>query len=126
MMQKTARPAPEFVVAQPLSSRVELLAWLDEQAPTTLLRVPVELQVSVMGVSGAGLGFASDRLEVKVNDSALGESLADRAQEFCGDQPTCAMWVWGHWRNGTLAVTRAEGAIATGDRAAATHVFVAR
>ena len=125
-MIKSAQPKPEFEAAQVIASRAELSAWLGKQAPTTLLRVPVELQVSVMGVSGAAIGFGAERLEIKVNDSALGESLADRAQEFCGDAETCAMWVWGHWNDGTLRVTRAEGAIAAADRAAATHVFVAK
>lgn len=125
-MIKTARPAPEFVVAQALSPKSELLAWLGKQATSTLLRVPVELEVSVLGVSGAALGFGSDRLEVKINDSALGESLADHAQSWCGDQSTCAMWVWATWQDGTLRVTRAEGPIAAADRAGATHLFVAR
>jgi hypothetical protein len=125
-MNKTARPAPEFAVAQALSPKSELLAWLGAQAATTLLRVPVELEVSVLGVSGAAIGFGGDRLEVKINDSALGESLADRAEMWCSGQRTCAMWVWATWHDGTLRVTRAEAAIAAADRAAATHLFVAR
>lgn len=125
-MIKTARPAPEFVVAQALSPRAELLAWLDSQAATTLLRVPVELEVSVLGVGGAALGFGDDRLEVKINDSALGESLADHAQSWCSDQRTCAMWVWATWNDGILRVTKAEGPIAAADRAGATHLFIAR
>ncbi len=125
-MHKTERPEPEFEVAQALSSQTEVLAWLGTRSPSTLLRAPVELTVSVLGVTGAALGFAADRLAIKVNDSALGESLADRAQEFCGDAPTCAMWVWGHWNDGTLRVIRAEGAIAPAERATATHLFVAK
>lgn len=125
-MNKTASPAPQFVVAQALSPKAELRVWLDTQAATTLLRVPVELDVSVLGVSGASLGFGSDRLQVKVNDSALGESLADHARSWCPDQNTCAMWVWANWKDGTLRVTKAESAIAAKDRAAATHLLVAK
>lgn len=125
-MIKSPRPAPEFMPAQPIAATADLSAWLGQQSPTTLLRVPVELQVSVMGVEGARIGFGADRLAIKVNDSALGESLADRASQFCGDAETCAMWLQGNWIDGTLRVTRAEGAIAPGDRAGATHVLVAR
>ena len=125
-MIKSPRPAPEFEPAQPVAVKAELAAWLGKQAADTLLRVPVELKVSVMGVEGAAIGFGADRLAVKLNDSALGESLADRAQQFCGDAETCAMWVWGNWIDGGLRVTRAEGAIAAADRAAATHVLVAK
>lgn len=125
-MNKTSFPTPEFVVAAAIGSKAELLAWLTRQSASTLLRVPLELEVSVLGITGASIGFASDRLQVKVNDSALGESLADRAHGWCGDQSTCAMWVWANWQDSTLRVTRAEGAIAPSDRAAATHVFVAK
>lgn len=125
-MIKSPRPTPEFEPAQPIAAKAELATWLGKQAADTLLRVPVELKVSVMGVEGATIGFGADRLAVKLNDSALGESLADRAAEFCGDAETCAMWVWGNWIDGGLRVTRAEGAIAAADRAAATHVLVAK
>lgn len=125
-MQKGPRPTPDIEAAQALSPTADVLAWLAQQAPTTLLRVPVELTVSVMGVSGASLGFAADRPAIKVNDSALGESLADRAAEFCGEAETCALWLWGNWKDGGLRVTKVEGAIAVADRAAATHVFVAK
>jgi hypothetical protein len=125
-MDKTASPKPEFVIAQPLTPSAALLAWLGKQPATALLRVPVELDVSVLGVRGAALGFASDRLQVKVNDSALGESLADHAQMWCAGQPSCAMWLWAHWTSDGLRVTKAEGPIAAADRPAATHLFVAR
>ena len=84
-MIKSPRPTPEFEPAQPIAAKAELATWLGKQAADTLLRVPVELKVSVMGVEGATIGFGADRLAVKLNDSALGESLADRAQQFCGE-----------------------------------------
>jgi hypothetical protein len=125
-MHKTAPPTPEFVVAHSLAPKAELAAWLAQQPATALLRVPVELDVSVLGVRGAALGFAADRLEVKVNDSALGESLADHAMGWCPGQDRCAMWVWANWKDGGLRVTRAEAAIPAGERVAATHLFVAK
>lgn len=44
-MNKTAHPTPELVIAQALSPKGELVAWLAKQAATTLLRVSVELEV---------------------------------------------------------------------------------
>jgi hypothetical protein len=125
-MDKSASPRPEFVVAQPLTPRAALFAWLGHQPATALLRVPVELDVSVLGVRGAALGFADDRPQVKINDSALGESLADHAQMWCAGQSSCAMWLWAHWTPDGLRVVKAEAPIAAADRAAATHLFVAR
>lgn len=125
-MDKTAPPTPTFEPAHALAPADELRAWLDGLDTATLVRLPVELSVSVLGVTGAVVGFGADPLAIDVDDSALGESLADRASQFCGDAETCAMWVWGHWRAGTLRVVRAEGAIAAGDRAAASQAFVAR
>jgi len=125
-MTKTALPRPEFVVAQALSPSADLLAWLARQPPTQLLRVPIDLDVSVLGARGAALGFAGDRAQVKINDSALGESLADHAQMWCANQKSCAMWVWANWLDGGLRVTKAEGPIAAADRGAATHIYVAK
>lgn len=123
-MNKTAQPDPAFERAQPTSPRDPLAAWL-ERVGDRLLRVPVELDVDVMGITGGSIGFGADRLAVKTNDSALGVSLADRAAELCGDDATtCAMWVHAHWKAGTLQIVKVEGAIE--DRAAATHVFVAK
>lgn len=125
-MHKSSGPAPAFEPAQAIASRAALETWLASQSSETLLRVPVELQVSVLGVGGAAVGFGADRLAVKLDEGALGESLADRAAMWCGEGPTCAMWLWGHWQDGTLRVVKAEGAIAAGDRRGATHVFVAK
>lgn len=125
-MNKRAQPTPEFAIAQPVSPSPDLLAWLDALPADTVLRVPVEVQISVLGIGGAKVGFGANPLEVKVNDSALGESLADRAQGWCGDHATCAMWVWATWRDRTLRVTNAESAIAAADRAHATHLYIAK
>lgn len=125
-MNKTALPKPEFVVARALLPKADLLAWLNQQPASVLLRVPVEIEFSVLGVSGALLGLEGDRLQVKVNDSALGESLADHAQGWCPDQSSCAMWVWANWKDGVLRVTRAEGAIRVRNDGMATHLFVAK
>lgn len=127
-MNKPTTSAPRLsVVAQALTPKTEALTWLSEaQAAGTQFRVPVEIAVSPLGVSGGSLGFGSDRIEVSLDDSALGIGLSDRARDWCGDSETCAMWLWATWKDGTLVVFRAEGAIAPADRGAATHIHVAK
>lgn len=118
---------PLFEVGEPLSPAVALRAWLDGQPPSTTYRLPVDLTVSVMGVTGAALGFSDDRLTVKIDDGALGESLADRAAGLCGeDVEQCALWLRGTWADGVLRVVKVEGRVADDERATATHALVAR
>lgn len=124
-MNKTPRPPPLFEVGPTLAPRAALVAWLDQQGPTAIVRVPVALTVSPLGVTAAAVGAGADQLALELDEGALGEGLADRAAEFCGDAPTCTMWLWGHWQAGTLRVIKAEGAVAADD-ASATHAFVAR
>ena len=126
-MKKTAYPTPRCTAeAQPLSPKSDALKWLSiAQAARTSFRVPLEITVSRLGVSGGSLGFADDRIEVKLNDSAMGMGLCDRAHHWCANKPTCAMWVWARWQDGTLIVTEAEQAIQPADRATATHIHIA-
>ena len=126
-MNKTSSRAPLLtVVAQALSPKADALKWLGQaQTAGTSFRVPVEINVSPLGLAGGSLGFADDRIAIKLDDSALGIGLADRAHDWCGDAPTCAMWVWATWQNGTLVVSKAEQAIQQADRATATHIHVA-
>lgn len=127
-MNKQAIPTPTLtVVAQALSPKADALKWLSAaQAAGTSFRVPLDLEVSVLGISGGSLGFGNDRITVELDDSALGIGLGDRARDWCGDAPTCAMWVWARWNDGMLIVSKAEGPIAEADRATATHIHVAK
>ena len=126
-MKKTTSPTTRCTaVAHPLSPKSDALKWLSTaQAARTSFRVPLEITVSRLGVAGGSLGFADDRIEVKLNDSAMGIGLCDRAHHWCANKPTCAMWVWARWQDGTLIVTEAEQAIQPADRATATHIHIA-
>ena len=72
-MNKNTTSAPlHTVVAQALSPKSFALKWLSAaQAAGTSFRVPLEITVLRLGVSGGSLGFADDRIEVKLNDSAI-------------------------------------------------------
>lgn len=121
-------PLPTSTVAeQPLEPKAQALAWLAKaQANKAEFRAPVEVRVSALGVEGGSLGFGSDRIQVKLDDSRLGLGLADRARAFCGQAPTCAIWLWGNWQAGTLVINRVDKAITADERSAATHLHVAQ
>ena len=121
-------PLPSSTVAkQPLVPTAQALTWLAKaQADKVEFRAPVEVRVSALGVEGGSLGFGSDRIPIKLDDSRLGMGLADRTRALCGQAPTCAMWVWGNWQDGTLVINRVEKAIKDDERSAATHLHVAQ
>lgn len=126
-MNKKPDPAPTLtVVAQPLLPVAEALAWLQRaQTEGLTFRVPLDVEVSPLGVGRGHLGFADERIAVNLDDTALGIGLADRALSWCGaTATTCAMWVWGQWQDGTLVVTRAECAIDDASKPFATNIHV--
>ena len=127
-MNKTEIPKPRLtVVAQALTPSADALAWLAKaQAANLEFRVPVEVSVSVVGVTGGTLGFGQDRVSVKLDDAALGSGLKDRARSWFGPKATtCGMWLWAHWHDDTLIVSKAEGPIKPDEYAVATHFHVA-
>lgn len=128
MNKRPLAPAPLTVVAQPLEPQAAALAYLAKaQADGVELKLPVEVTVEPLGISGGFLGFGPDRVPVKIDDTALGVALSDRVASWCGEEATrCAMWMWGKWRDGTILVSRAESRIKDEDRAAATHIHVAK
>lgn len=128
-MNKPSTSSPALtVVAQALSPKSEALQWLSAaQRAGTSFKVPIEVRRSALGISGAELGFADDRISVEIDETALGIALADRAATWCGDDADkCAMWVWARWKDGTLVITKAEAKIPPSDRASATHIHVAK
>lgn len=75
-----------------------LEAWLRGEGNGQVARVPLWVEVSPLGVSGARVGGASG-VEVRVDDSRLGVGLADRVRSICaGDEAAaredaCVLWV---------------------------------
>lgn len=128
MNKKPLGPSPLSVVAQALEPKADALAFLAKaQAEGTMIKLPIEVIVEPLGISGGYVGFGADRITAKIDDTALGVALSDRVASWCGDEATrCAMWVWGKWRDGTILVTRAESKIKDEDRATATHLHVAK
>jgi hypothetical protein len=88
-----------FVKGPSLEPSEALVTWMDRQKrgkEARLLRLVIVLPRGNVGfdISKAKLGS----LEVYANDAALGVGLADRAEQKCGDAPTCAFQVEAYWR----------------------------
>ena len=73
-----------------------LVAWLDQQGPKTLVRLPVVVRFRDDGMSIEG-GTAGD-LELELNDSGLGQSLMDHARMASPERTTCTLHLEGRWR----------------------------
>ena len=104
-MNKTANrgPAATFEKGASLSPADKLVTWLESQkldGKPRLLRLPIVIARGQLGfdTSKVKIGTGADALDIYVNDAALGEGLADRAETKCGDAPTCAFRVEGYWR----------------------------
>ncbi len=135
------QPAPEisFVPGPDLQPGEILRAWLEDQgarSPKPMLRLPVVLsfeQGQVMGVSRAWIGVLPEppdgSVMLRLDDSALGIPLSDRAREHCAPEAeSCALWLEGTWGSllpllmppvlgeiPTLAVRGVKGLVAPGD-----------
>lgn len=97
-----------------------LRAWLDAQKVD--VKLPVTLKRGQVGFSSNGAKVGG--LTLRCDDTALGISLADRAEEHCKGQPECTLWLVGTWKahatEPVLAVTKVAGvpnAVIAGDHA---------
>jgi hypothetical protein len=115
------------VVDHPVSPKADALVWLQHaQTGGVEFKAPIEVTFTFQGVTACAVGLASDKIDVKVDDSRLGMGLAMRAEQFCKGATVCAMWVWANWRDGILIVNKVDSPISEQDRATATHFHVAK
>lgn len=131
MMRHDDRRAAAFTDGPALAPVARLRAWLDGAGRGALLRVPVVVAVSPLGVAEGHVGVrpgepGPNDLRVHLDDTALGIALADRARSACGSSGWCALWVEGTWLGeqvpGVLAtelpvlrVLRVAGPVVSGD-----------
>ncbi len=111
-MNKTP-PAPiAFTRGPAIADAAVLKSWLDQQKGKLRLPVAVEL-VPVRAVGNARIGS----LELKLDDTALNVSLADRAYQQCPrDGGPCVLWLEGRWKgDGAFQVTRVDRAVRDGE-----------
>lgn len=89
-----------FVDGPALSPASAVLAWLDGEGKGQRVQLPFAVVVSPLGVESARLGappLADDALSVKLDDTALGVSLADQLGKLCGADGACDVWLEGVW-----------------------------
>lgn len=104
-MQLTAPATLAFVHGPSTARAASLGKWLEHHHDTVRLPVLVRLGVG-RGTLAGGEVLSKDPLALRLEDSALGVSLADRARAACPDSDSCALWLEGTWRNDGLFVTR--------------------
>jgi hypothetical protein len=102
----------------PKTSDPKLLEWLGKQKG--LVKLPVTLKRGQVGFTGRGATVGKH--EIRVSDTELGISLADRARQSCQDAATCELLLVGHWKGNELAVTKVEGKDLPGELAG--HAWV--
>ena len=79
----------------------DLLTWLETRAGTRILRLPVVVTASPLGVTSAFIGAHADAdpatmIALQLDQGALGITLHERLPIACQRAP-CAVWLEGTW-----------------------------
>ena len=79
----------------------DLLAWLETRAGTRVLRLPVIVAASPLGVTSAFIGAhagadPATMIALQLDQGALGVALHERLPLACQGSP-CAVWLEGSW-----------------------------
>ncbi len=96
---------PSYTQSLPLSPRNDLLKALGKAgADKRIVKIPVVLRLANDGLRGwqeAYLGTQpmddEDKIVLRLSDSALGVSLADRIHQYCPTGEWCKLWLTGYW-----------------------------
>lgn len=127
-----------FVGGPRVDDPATLVAWLSRQREADgtplLVRLPVRVALDSTGVMGTrgwlGLPPASDSLEVRLDDTALGIALVDRVRAYCRGGVPCVLWLEGTWtgrdaNDRVFALTRVVGLLAEREKAGFIYAGVA-
>lgn len=99
----------EFAKGAPIRPTEGLVAWLDarkKENAKTVVRVPVTTSYDRISIKETKIGD----LPVRVQDSALGVSFLERANQYGKGQTSCVLSLIGYWRgDGVFDVIQVEG-----------------
>ncbi len=109
---------PSYVQSLPLSLRNDLLKALNKAGDEKrIVKIPVVLHLNTDGLHGWQAAFLGTRVELdeedkillRLGDSALGLSLADRIQQYCPTGEWCKLWLTGYWAEDLPAIDEETG-----------------
>ena len=80
----------------------ELLAWFEGSGKGRLVQVPVVVVPSPLGlasgyVAGSTAADSANGLLLKLDDTGMSVSLAEKIRPDCAYDEPCAIWVEGYW-----------------------------
>jgi hypothetical protein len=145
-MEMKAFVEPAYKQAMTINDQAALLKSLKQAtAQKRLVKIPVVIQLAdnvLRGWQSAYIGTEADAstpIQIRLDDTALGLSLADRLHQYCPDAQTCKLWLVGYWQDEmvhsdecspgmktralSLSIRHVAGAQAAGDAAVA---FIAK
>jgi hypothetical protein len=108
---------PHYRAGVPLTPAHDLLMALEQaRKDRKLVKLPVVVERTSMGRGGweaAYIGIDSyvplgERILLRLHDSALGVSLADRIHQYCPEGKPCKLWLIGYWDEGPLGFPTKE------------------
>ena len=105
-MEMKAYQEPAYSLSLPIVPRKTLLKALDKAGrEMRIVKIPVVVRIAADGLRawedafvGADENMADeDKIRLRLNDSHLGLSLADRIHQYCPDGKWCKLWLTGLW-----------------------------
>ncbi|MBW2254949.1 MAG: hypothetical protein JRI25_10180 [Deltaproteobacteria bacterium] len=92
----------QFVDGPALSPSADLVAWFEGDGAGKLVQLPVVVTPSPLGLASGHVGVlpeppGADALLLKLDDTAMGVSLADKIRGDCPAGQACVIWVEGIW-----------------------------
>lgn len=136
-MQKRPFEEHQFVHGPQIATGSGLETWLARSCEPgnspDILRLPFTLTLGRARSSVAAAALGADPgvldLAVRVDDSALGISLADRASQACPDAARCLLWLEGTWQDAagecSFRVVRVVRPLSAAERAGTLFAMVA-
>lgn len=103
-MPKHVRTPPSFEAGPEIGPADELRAWFKASESATV-RVPVVIERRADGLGGvqsAWVGASAepapaDALQLTLDDTTMGISLADQLRNLCPEDGRCVVWIEGRW-----------------------------
>lgn len=108
---------PAYEPGRPCDDVAKLLPSLDLATTSKkLVKIPVFLERAESGIRSYEKAYIGtqqmpdgpQRVNLRLNDSALGVSLADRIAQYCPDAGGCCLWLVGYWDEKSLLDSGSE------------------
>lgn len=104
---------PSYGLSLPITPNKALLKALDKAGrENRIVKIPVVVRLEAGGIRAWEEAFLGgdenladeDKIRIRLNDSHLGLSFADRLHQYCPQGEWCKLWLTGYWAQDLTAI----------------------